>query len=246
MILVFVDQDRQLLNGRDDDPGFGGLQLPFQDGGAVVAVGRSLLELVIFLHGLIVQILSVNHKQHLVNVRKLTGNLGRFKGRERLPAARGMPDVSSTLYGPIGLVIVCDIDPGKDFFGSHNLVGTHGQQDPVGGKDTIFDQHIEQRMFGKEGPAKVHQIRNGTVVGICPPGGEFKAVAGAFPFLDAPFRCLPDMCGPRGVAVILGMCAVGDNKKLHVFKKPASCPERLPAIAVDLIECFLDIYASFL
>ena len=72
-------------------------------------------------------------------------------------------------------------------------------------------------MFGKEGPAKVHQIRNGTVVGICPPGGEFKAVAGAFPFLDAPFRCLPDMCGPCGVAVILGMCAVGDNKKLHVF-----------------------------
>jgi len=100
--------------------------------------------------------------------------------------------------------------------------------------------------LSKKGPAKVHQIRNRAVVGICPPGGKLKAVAGAFPLLDAPFRCLPDVRGPRGVAVILGMCAVGDNKKLYVFKKPASCPERLPAIAVDLIECLFDVYASFL
>jgi len=146
---MFAYKDGELLNGRNNNPGLGGLQLPFQYGGTIVAVGRSLLELIIFLHGLIVQILSVDHKKHLVNVRKLTGNLSRFKGGERLAAACGMPYVPSTLDGPIRFVIAGNIDLVEDFFGCHNLVGTHSQQDPVGSKDTIFDQHIEQKRSGQ-------------------------------------------------------------------------------------------------
>ena len=41
-----------------------------------------------------------------------------------------------------------------------------------------------------------------------------------------------------GVAVVFGVCAIGDDKNLHIFKKPGACPETLSLIAVDLIERF--------
>ena len=65
---VFFDESGQLLDGGDDDMGVVVLQLLFQDGGGGVAVGGSLFKAVIFLHGLVVQILPVHHEQHLVDV----------------------------------------------------------------------------------------------------------------------------------------------------------------------------------
>lgn len=65
---VFLDEGGQFLDGGDDDMGVVVLQLLFQDGGGGVAVGGSLFKAVIFLHGLVVQILPVHHEQHLVNI----------------------------------------------------------------------------------------------------------------------------------------------------------------------------------
>ena len=47
------------------------LQLALQDHGAGVAVGSAFLEAVVFLHGLVVQILTVYHKEDLIDIRKL-------------------------------------------------------------------------------------------------------------------------------------------------------------------------------
>ena len=59
---IFLDKGRQLLDGGNDDMRFRVFQLAFQYRGAGVRVCCSLLEAVIFLHGLIVQVLAVYHK----------------------------------------------------------------------------------------------------------------------------------------------------------------------------------------
>ena len=69
MVFVLLDEGRQLLNSRNDDMSIRVFQLLLQNSGTAVRVGSSLLETVILLHGLVVQILTVNNKEHLIDVR---------------------------------------------------------------------------------------------------------------------------------------------------------------------------------
>ena len=75
MTLVPVHKVRQLLDRCDDDFVLMGiaffvpiLQLTLQHPCGGVAVGGALLKAVIFLPGLIVQILAVNHEENLINI----------------------------------------------------------------------------------------------------------------------------------------------------------------------------------
>ena len=47
-----------------------------------------------------------------------------------------------------------------------------------------------------------------------------------------------------GIAVVLGLRAVADDEDLHVLVERATCPERFSAVAVDLVEGFLQAHAS--
>ena len=71
MPFVFTHEDIELLNGRDDDMYVRVAHLPLEDGGARVAVGRSLFKAVILLHrlisSLVKSILSVYVMEHLTN-----------------------------------------------------------------------------------------------------------------------------------------------------------------------------------
>ena len=90
-------------------------------------------------------------------------------------------------------------------------------------------------MLCKECPGKVDQIRQHAVVRIGPVGGKFKAVAGLFLFRLAVFGILDGIVA-SAVGVVLGICAVGDHKNLHILIQAAARPERIPLIAVDLVE----------
>ena len=65
---VLANEHRELLYGSDDDACLRVFQLTFQHGSAGVAVCRPFLEAVVFLHGLVVQVLAVHHEQHFVNI----------------------------------------------------------------------------------------------------------------------------------------------------------------------------------
>ena len=65
---ILLNKSCQLLNGSNNDMRIWIFQLAFQYGSRGIAVGRSLFKAVIFLHGLVVQILTVNHKQHLIDI----------------------------------------------------------------------------------------------------------------------------------------------------------------------------------
>ena len=65
MILVFLDEGGQLLDGRNDDMCFGVAKLLLQNLCRSITVRRALFKAVVFLHGLVIQILTVNDKEHL-------------------------------------------------------------------------------------------------------------------------------------------------------------------------------------
>ena len=71
MVFVLLDEGRQLLNSCNDDMGIRVFQLLLQNSCTAVRVGSSFLETVILLHGLVVQILTVNDKEHLIDIRQL-------------------------------------------------------------------------------------------------------------------------------------------------------------------------------
>ena len=94
-------------------------------------------------------------------------------------------------------------------------------------------------MLCKECPGKVDQIRQHAVVRISPVGGKFKAIAGLFLFRLAVFGVLDGIVA-GAVGVVLGICAVGDHKNLHILIQAAARPERIPLVAVDLVKCLPD------
>ena len=91
----------------------------------------------------------------------------------------------------------------------------------------------------KECLRKVNQIRKDTIVGICPEGCKFKAVACLF-LLGRTGFCILNGIETGTVGVVLRIRTIGDNENLGIFKQTASCPEGIPLVAVDLIECFSD------
>ena len=125
---ILLDEGRQLLDGGNDDMRFRVFQLAFQNRGAGVGVCRSLLEAVILLHGLVVQILAVYHKQHLVDIGQLRSQPCRFEGGQRLSGASGVPDVTTALDGAILFVVVGDLDAVQYPLGCRDLIWAHHHQ----------------------------------------------------------------------------------------------------------------------
>ena len=232
------------MNGGDDDMGVVILQLSFENRRGGVAVGRAFLKAVIFLHGLVVQILSVYHKEHLVDVGKLTGQPRRLEGGQGLSAAGGVPDVAAARDGTIFLIVVGNFNAVQDPLGGGNLIGAHDHQDIFRGKNAVPGQHIQHGVLGKEGAGEVQKIGNHLIAGIRPEGGKLEAMAGLL-FSGFPAG-LPDGVISSGVGVILGVGAVGDDENLHILKEAAPRPEGVPLIAVDLVKGLPDGHAPAL
>lgn len=233
---VFLDEGGQLLNGGDDDPGIGVGELPGQNGGGGVAVGGPLLEPVILLHGLVVQILPVHHKEHLVYVGQQGGQPGSFEGGQGFAAAGGVPDIAAAGDGAVFLVVGGDLDAVQNALGGGDLIGPHHHQHLFRSEHAVAGEHVEQGVPGEEGPGKIHQIRQIPVMGVGPEAGELEAAAGLG--LPGPLVlfCLPDGAVPGGVGIVLGVGAVGDHKDLDVLIEAAARPEGVPLIAVDLLK----------
>ena len=90
-------------------------------------------------------------------------------------------------------------------------------------------------MLSEECTGKIDQIGQHPVVCIRPVRGKFKAVAGLFLFRSAVLGVLDGIVAGT-VGVVLGICAVGDHENLHILVQAAARPERIPLIAVDLVE----------
>ena len=101
-------------------------------------------------------------------------------------------------------------------------------------------------MFREKCFREVDEIRNGPVVGISPIACEFEAMAGLFRGFFRVAGRLANVLVARGVRVVLGMCAVGDDEDLHILEKPGFRPEAVALVAPDLVEGFLQQDAAAL
>ncbi len=108
-------------------------------------------------------------------------------------------------------------------------------------------EDTEQRKAAEEGGGEIHEVGDKSVLAVCPVGGELKRVAR---HLAAAAPCL---CGlgvflyvfvAGGVAVVFGLGAVADDEYLCELIQPAARPERLPLVAVDLVESLFDCHPA--
>ena len=100
-------------------------------------------------------------------------------------------------------------------------------------------------MLCKESLCEVNQIRDNTVIGICPEAGKFKAVA-CFSFFRLAGGSILYGIKASAVGVVFRICSIGDNENLHIFKQPTACPKGITLIAIYLIECLSDRDSSAL
>ena len=207
-----------------------------------VAVGAVGTELVVLLHRLIVEVLPVYDEHHFIYSLYLCGELRRLEGGERLARPRSVPDVASSLPCALPVVEKCLLDALDDALGGCYLVGSHHEQFLVGVEHAVFSQDVEQGALGKEGLGKVLQVADKVVLSIAPVTGKLEGVA--LRLLLAPLLVsllLTSISG--GVAVILGLRAVGDDEELYVVEHSLASPEALSGVAVYLVEGFLDAHA---
>jgi len=126
----------------------------------------------------------------------------------------------------------------EDALSRGDLVGAHHQQFVLGVEDAVACEDVEQGVLGKKGAGEIDQVRYGTVIDGRPVIGELETVAALFAAGDRAWFLIVQMFFSGGVGVVLGMRAVGDDKKLHVLKQPRAAPETLATVAIDLVEGF--------
>lgn len=240
MLRIPFDEDAELLNGGDDDSGFRVAKLFGENSDRGISVGCAFLKAVVLADCLIVEVLSVDNKEDLVDVGKLCCQLGRLEGSERLAGSGRMPDIAATIDGTGLLVVVSDLYLLKDAFCSRNLVGAHHKQQLFRGEHAEAGKDVEQSVLAEKRRSKINQVSDDVAAGICPVRGELEAVAGLLALALSRGRELPDMRITRGIGIVLCMGSVGNNKDFHVLVQPGGCPETVALVAVDLIEGFTD------
>ena len=99
--------------------------MPFQYFCGGVAVGGSFLVFIIFLHGLIIQILAIHDEKHLINKGQPRGNASRLKGGQRLAGAGRVPYVAARRDTAIFFVVMGNFYSVDDSFGRRDLIGAH-------------------------------------------------------------------------------------------------------------------------
>ena len=150
-----------------------------------------------------------------------------------------MPDVPAARYSAVFLVVVSDLNAVQNALGGDDLIRSHHQQHIFRRKHAVAGKDVQNGVLAEKSLGEVHKVRDNAVVRICPERSELKAVAG-FGLFD--FLCFGvlDVIKAGGIGIILRIRTVGDHEDLHEFIQPAGCPETVPLIAVNLIECFPD------
>ena len=243
---VCFDEGGELLDGRDDDRGGCVVDLFGELSGGLVRGDGACGEGVVFLDGLVVQVLAVDDEEDFVDAFHASGELRGLEGGEGLSGTRRVPDVSSGSDGAGLLVHGGCLDTLEDRLGGGDLVGTHHQELSTSIEHAIASEDCEDGALSQEGSRKIGQVGDLVVGGVGPPAGEFVgAGVGGDYFAPAP-HIFADVLEAHGVGVVLGVGTVGDDEDLYVAEEAVSGVEGVALVAVDLVECFAQFFAASL
>ena len=176
MLLVGGNKPAELLNGGNDDARLGVFQLMLQHGRGRVGIRSPFFEPLVFAHGLVVQVFTVHHKQHLVDLLQSNGQLGGLKAGKGLARPRGVPDVAPCLDGAGCALVRGRDDALQNALGGYDLIWPHYEQLPIHVEHAVARKDVQQRMLGKEGLGEVNQVGDRCVACIGPPAGKGIAV----------------------------------------------------------------------
>ena len=243
---LFPQEARQLLYRGDDDVRIiaTGIELTEQYFAVHIAIGTVRTETIVFLHRLIVQILSVNDEYYLMHSLYIACKLSRLERGQGFARTGSVPNVASCLSRTFPMMVQGNRDTLDNTLSSSYLVRAHHQQFLIYIEHTIFCKNFEQRTFNEEGLGKVLQVADKIVFPIAPVAGKLKRVALNFLFLPLLLVSFLLTSIAGGIAVIFGFRAIADDKQLNVVKHSLACPETFASIAVYLIKGFPDAYTS--
>ena len=239
---ILANECRKLLNSSYDNAAVRVFKLLFQYSSRGIAVRRALLKAVILAHGLIVEVFTVNDKQHLVNVVKVGSKPCRLERGKGLAGTRCMPDITAACDSTELLVVVGNLDTVQNTLSSYDLIRAHDKQQAFRCEYAVFRDYVEDSMLCKERLCEVHKIGYDLIVRISPERRKLKAVA-CFGLLAA-LSCLFYGIEAGCIGIILRVRAVGDHENLHILKKTRTRPEAVTLIAVYLIERFTDRHST--
>ena len=219
----------ELLDGGDDDLVVVLFQIALQARRAVRAVHAVRREALVFLHGLVVQILAVHHEKHLVDEVQFGGQARGLEAGQGLAAAGGVPDIAAAFrVAPVpGLIAALDLP--QNAFRGGDLVRPHHQQRVADVEHRVMQQHVEQRVLLEEGGREILQVLDQRVVRLRPVHGEVEAVLVAL----------------GGVGKVTAVGAVGDHEQLQILVQRVGAVEALFAVTVNLVEGLTNSDAAF-
>ena len=150
-----------------------------------------------------------------------------------------MPDISSSVYGAVFLIVARGLDATEYLLCRDDLIRSHHEELSIDGEDTVLRQDREECMLRKKRLCKVYEISDRSIGMVCPPARKLEAITRFFSLFARSRLLLLDMGESCRIAVVLRMSSIGYDEELDIFKKSARCPEALSLIAIDLVECFL-------
>ena len=159
------DEVGQLVDGGDYDVGSTVGEAVAEFAGAAGGADGVCLEVVVFEHGLVVEVLAVHDEENLVNEPGFCQAACGFEAGEGLATAGGVPDVAAGFLGAEALgVVVGDFDALDDFLGCRDLVGAHDEQVLAYGEDAVAGQDVRQGVAGEEGAREENQVIDSVVL----------------------------------------------------------------------------------
>ena len=220
----------ELLDGGHDDLVVLLFQVAPQPSRAIRSIYAVRREALVFLHGLVVQILAVHHEEHFVDEIQLGGQARCLKAGQGLAAAGGVPDEATAFYVAPVLGLMAALDLPQNAFCGGDLVRAHHEQRIADIKHRVVQQHIEQRVLLEKGSREVLQVLDQAVVRLRPVHGEVEAV----------FIAL------GGVGKVTAVRAVGNHKQLQILEQGMQAVKALLAVAVHLVKGFTNCHSALL
>lgn len=97
-----------------------------------------------------------------------------------------MPDISTSVYGPVFLIVAGGLDTSDDLLCCHDLIWSHHEELSIDGEDTVLRQDREYRMLREKCPRKVYEISDRSIGMICPPARELETITRFLSFFARP------------------------------------------------------------
>ena len=153
------------MDGGDHDVGSAVGEAFAEFAGTAGGADGVCLEVVVFEHGLVVEVLAVHDEDDLVDESGFCQAACGFEAGEGLAAAGGVPDVAAGFFGAENLrVVVGDFDALNDFLGCRDLVGAHNEQVLAYGEDAVAGQDVCEGVAGEEGAREENQVVDSVVL----------------------------------------------------------------------------------